>query len=73
MRKFYGRNLSMATNLTGHPAISIPNGFDKNGRPTSITLIANLYDEAPLLEAAYLMQQASDFDDKHPVRFLKTQ
>jgi Asp-tRNA(Asn)/Glu-tRNA(Gln) amidotransferase A subunit family amidase len=68
-----GRNLSMATNLTGHPAISIPNGFDKNGRPTSITLIGNLYDEAPLLEAAFLMQQASDFEDKHPARFMKAQ
>ncbi len=68
-----GRNLSMATNLTGHPAISIPNGFDKNGRPTSITLIGNLYDEGPLLEAAWLMQQASDFEDKHPARFLKAQ
>lgn len=64
-----GEHVSMATNLTGHPAITIPNGFDKKGRPTSITLIGNLYDEGPLLEAAYLFQQATDFEEKHPTRF----
>jgi Asp-tRNA(Asn)/Glu-tRNA(Gln) amidotransferase A subunit family amidase len=67
-----GRNLSMATNLTGHPAMALPNGFDKKGRPTSLTLIGNLYDEGPLLEAAYLIQQASDFEEKHPARFVRT-
>jgi Asp-tRNA(Asn)/Glu-tRNA(Gln) amidotransferase A subunit family amidase len=66
----YGRNQSLTTNLTGHPAISIPNGFDKLGHPTSITLIGNLYDEQPILEAAYLIQEATDFDEKHPERFL---
>ena len=61
-----GRNVSMATNLTGHPAMVIPTGFDKRGRPTSITLIGNLYDEGPMLEAAYLFQQATNFDEQHP-------
>ncbi|MEQ8364046.1 MAG: amidase [Cyclobacteriaceae bacterium] len=67
----YGRNQSLTTNLTGHPAISIPNGFDKLGHPTSITLLGNLYDEGPILEAAYLIQQSTEFDEKHPERFLK--
>ncbi len=67
-----GKDVSLATNLTGHPAITIPNGFDKKGRPTSITLIGNLYDEGPLLEAAYLFQQATDFEEKHPARFTKS-
>ncbi len=66
----YGRNLSLTTNLTGHPAISIPNGFDKSGHPTSITLIGNLYDEGPLLEAAYLFQQSTSHDEMHPKLFL---
>ncbi|HCR54929.1 MAG TPA: amidase [Cytophagales bacterium] len=66
----FGRNQSLTTNLTGHPAISIPNGFDKLAHPTSVTLIGNLYDEAPLLEAAYIIQQATDFDEKHPPYFL---
>jgi Asp-tRNA(Asn)/Glu-tRNA(Gln) amidotransferase A subunit family amidase len=67
-----GEHVSLATNLTGHPAITIPNGFDKKGRPTSITLIGNLYDEGPLLEAAYLFQQATDFEERHPARFTKS-
>lgn len=64
-----GRYVSLATNLTGHPAIVIPNGFDKKGRPTSITLIGNLYDEGPMCEAAYLFQQATNFDNQHPQFF----
>ncbi|MDZ4714410.1 MAG: amidase [Cytophagales bacterium] len=64
-----GRNLSLITNLTGHPAISIPNGLDKKGRPTAFVLIGNLYDEGPILEAAYLIQQASDHEEKHPPLF----
>jgi Asp-tRNA(Asn)/Glu-tRNA(Gln) amidotransferase A subunit family amidase len=66
-----GKNISLATNLTGHPAIAVPNGFDKKGRPTSIMLIGNLYDEAPLLEAAYLFQQATEWEEKHPQIFFK--
>lgn len=66
-----GRNLSLITNLTGHPAIAIPNGFDKRGRPTSIMLLGNLYDEGPMLEAAYLIQQSTEHDEKHPPFFLK--
>lgn len=65
----FGRHQSMTTNLTGHPAISIPNGFDKVGHPTSITLIGNLYDEGPLLEAAYILQNNTNFDEQHPPLF----
>lgn len=63
------QNISLTTNLTGHPAISVSNGFDAKGRPTAIMLIGNLYDEAPLLEASFLYQQATDFEDKHPPIF----
>lgn len=66
-----GRNLSLVTNLTGHPAMAIPSGFDKQGRPTSFILVGNLYDEGPILEAAYLLQQATEHEEKHPALFLK--
>ena len=66
-----GRNLSLITNLTGHPAIAVPNGFYKRGRPTSFVLVGNLYDEGPILEAAYLIQQATDHEEKHPDFFRK--
>ncbi len=64
-----GKNQSLITNLTGHPAISIPTGWDKKGHPTSIILIGNLYDEGQLLEAAYIFQQATDFENKRPPYF----
>jgi Asp-tRNA(Asn)/Glu-tRNA(Gln) amidotransferase A subunit family amidase len=66
-----GKDVSLATNLSGHPVICLPNGFDFKGHPTSIMLIGNLYDEAPLLEAAYIFQQATDFEEKHPLKFTK--
>lgn len=61
----------MITNLTGHPAISIPNGFDSKGRPTSLTLIGNLYDEGSILALARAFQEATDFDEKHPPLFVE--
>jgi hypothetical protein len=66
-----GRNQSLLTNLTGHPAISIPTGWDKEGHPTSVILIGNHYDDAPILEAAFIIQQATDFEDKRPPYFFK--
>lgn len=63
---------SAITNLTGHPAICLPNGFDKRfNTPTSITLLANLYDEANLLLAAKKLQEATSWDDVHPEKFKK--
>ncbi|MGE0589889.1 MAG: amidase [Cyclobacteriaceae bacterium] len=66
----FGSRQSLITNLTGNPAISIPTGLDSLGHPTSITLLGNLYDEKPLVEAAFLFQQASEHDEMHPKRYL---
>ena len=67
---FRGRQLFI-TNLTGHPVVSVPTGFDSRGRPTSMTLIGNLYDEGSILAMAKAFQQATDFDEKHPPLFSK--
>lgn len=53
---FGGRQM-LITNLTGHPALSMPNGFDKKGRPTSITLLGNYFDEAKLIALAERYQK----------------
>jgi len=66
---FGGRQLSM-TNLTGHPVVCMPIGFNQNGSPLSITLIGNLYDEATILAAAKAFQDKTDFNKKHPEKFL---
>jgi Asp-tRNA(Asn)/Glu-tRNA(Gln) amidotransferase A subunit family amidase len=65
---FSGSQLRI-TNLTGHPAISLPSGFNKNKLPTSITLLGKLYDEATLLNVAKAYQLATPWDEMHPDMF----
>ena len=63
-------NQGAITNLTGHPAVCMPTGFDKiSNLPTSITLIGKLYDEATILSAAKAYQDATQWDDVHPPMF----
>ena len=61
----FGDNLRL-TNLTGHPAVVVPNGFRANGTPTSITFCGNLFcdSEAMLLARAY--QESTGFHLQHP-------
>jgi len=67
---FAGRQLAI-TNLTGHPVVVMPMGFNQNGSPLSITLIGNLYDEATILATAKAYQDKTDFNKKHPEKFLQ--
>lgn len=62
-------NLSqlVATNLTGHPAVILPNGFRDDGTPVSLTFLGGLFEEAKLLAVARAYQDATDFHLKHPV------
>lgn len=63
-------NQGAITNLTGHPVVCMPTGFDKRSDlPTSITLIGKLYDEATILAAAKAYQEATPWDDMHPPMF----
>jgi len=63
---FGGANLLM-TNLTGHPAVVLPNGFRaSNGTPTSITFQGRLFGEAEVLAVAAAYQNATDFHLRRP-------
>ncbi len=64
-----GNNL-LLTNLTGHPCVVIPNGFNK-GTPTSITFIGNLYDEGTILSAAHKFQSVTDYHLRQPQDFME--
>jgi Asp-tRNA(Asn)/Glu-tRNA(Gln) amidotransferase A subunit family amidase len=64
-----GSDQSAISNLTGHPAISIPNGFDEKGRPTSMILIGKLYDEGTLLSIGAQYQELTDFESRVPEGF----
>lgn len=66
---FAGSQLSI-TNLTGNPVVCMPMGFNQRGTPVSITLVGNLYDEASILEAAKAYQDKTDYNKKHPGKFL---
>lgn len=65
---FAGQQLQI-TNLTGHPALCLPNGFAENGSPTSITLLANLFDEEKLIMLGRLIQENTDWQSKRPPLF----
>ncbi len=59
-----GNNLLM-TNLTGHPCVVLPTGFE-NGTPTSITFNGRLFDEGTLLTVAKKYQDATGHHERHP-------
>ncbi|MEB2773825.1 amidase [Algoriphagus sp. D3-2-R+10] len=67
----YGGAQLQITNLTGHPALCLPNGFNEQGGPTSITLLANLFEEEKLIMLGNLIQSTSDWQAKRPPMFDK--
>ncbi len=52
---------TIAGNLTGAPAISIPCGFDRRGLPIGLQIQGNYFTEAHLLRVAHQFQLASDW------------
>jgi aspartyl-tRNA(Asn)/glutamyl-tRNA(Gln) amidotransferase subunit A len=57
---------TIAGNLTGTPAVSIPCGFSRDGLPIGLQLQANAFDEARLLEVAHRFQQVTDWHARAP-------
>jgi amidase len=52
--------------LTGHPTITFPCGFDRRGLPLGVQLVAGALQEALLLRAAHAFQQHTDFHTRRP-------
>lgn len=65
----YASNVLLMTNLTGHPAVVLPNGFDDEGSPTSFSFVGNLYRDAEALRLAKAYQDATDFHRRPPPLF----
>ena len=61
---FIGANL-LLTNRTGHPVISLPNGFFE-GSPTALQMTGKLFGEPELLLLAHAFQSKTDHHLKHP-------
>ncbi len=59
----------LTTNLTGHPSVTVPSGFQDDGTPVSITFVGQLYGEAEMLTAAKAYQDATGYHLEHPPGF----
>ncbi len=60
----------LLTNLTGHPCVVLPNGFEQTNSsdvvPTSISFIGQLYGKAKLMTAAKAYQDITGFHLNYP-------
>jgi Asp-tRNA(Asn)/Glu-tRNA(Gln) amidotransferase A subunit family amidase len=65
----FGGTQLLTTNLTGHPCVVIPNGFDDKGSPTSISFLGKLFGEAAAVSLAHAYQQATEWEEKVPPLF----
>ncbi len=57
---------TVAANLTGAPAISIPCGFDRNRLPIGLQIQGNHFAEALILNVAHRFQQATEWHKQEP-------
>jgi Asp-tRNA(Asn)/Glu-tRNA(Gln) amidotransferase A subunit family amidase len=53
-------------NTCCYPAVSVPNGFYAKGKPTSITFLGRLYNEADMLGLARAYQEATPWLERRP-------
>ena len=57
---------TVAANLTGAPALSIPCGFDGGGLPVGLQLQGDYFSEAALVNVAHRYQQVTDWHQRRP-------
>jgi aspartyl-tRNA(Asn)/glutamyl-tRNA(Gln) amidotransferase subunit A len=57
---------TVAANLAGLPAMSIPCGFGEGGMPVGLQLVGNYFAEARMLQAAHRYQLATDWHLRQP-------
>ena len=60
------RDHFQVANLCGYPAVGVPNGFTADGKPTSITIMGRLDNEAEILAVARVYQERAGWHLKHP-------
>ncbi|MDO9695142.1 MAG: amidase [Candidatus Latescibacteria bacterium] len=65
---FAGQDL-LVFNLTGHPSVVVPDGFDGEGHPRAWCFVGRLFDEATVLAAARAWQEATGWHRAHPPRY----
>ena len=60
---------TVAANLTGTPALSIPCGFTPGGLPIGLQIQGDYFSAAPLLNVAHRYQLATDWHLRVPPGF----
>jgi aspartyl-tRNA(Asn)/glutamyl-tRNA(Gln) amidotransferase subunit A len=60
---------TVPSSLAGIPAMSLPCGFARNGRPLGLQLMARHFDEARMLGVAHRYQSATDWHTRVPAGF----
>lgn len=58
---------SAPTNFSGHPTITVPNGFTADGLPTAMQFIGRHGDEAAIIRAGAAWEQLTDWHTRRPV------
>lgn len=53
---------TITSNLAGVPSMSLPCGFDNQGMPIGLQIIAPILGEEKMIQAAYSFEQANDFN-----------
>jgi aspartyl-tRNA(Asn)/glutamyl-tRNA(Gln) amidotransferase subunit A len=62
----YGRQARAAFNLTGHPALAVPNGMSSGGLPLSLQIIGRFWDEKTVLRVGAAFERATDWHTRRP-------
>jgi len=65
---FWGDNL-LRTNLSGHPCVVLPNGFNEKGSPTSISFMGDLYKDGEVVAVAHVYQRGTGWHKQYPEKF----
>ena len=61
LQMYLGDIYTIAANLAGLPAISVPCGLDSRGLPVGVQLTADCFREKKLLAAAYVYEKSREF------------
>jgi aspartyl-tRNA(Asn)/glutamyl-tRNA(Gln) amidotransferase subunit A len=57
----------MPFNMTGHPAVSLPCGFDRDGLPIGLQLVGQFCGDVELLRVSALFEASQDVLGRWPV------
>ena len=61
LKMYLGDIYTISVNLAGLPGISLPCGFDKEGLPIGLQLIADCFEEKKLIQTAYTYEQSRNY------------